>query len=231
MATYLWKEVSTHINLHVSQSTKWWKNRSVFNFSNTTNMLRVRRGYLKIQTPHKEAHESATKKAHVPLLLAETQTDDEEGRCLILSPAAAFGPGLGKLWDNTDTTAKLQDVVEELTMKPHGGENHLVCYSVLFTVHFHSAITVAVCLLEASLFLRVQPLTRSFKKKKKGLKKHQNYKKTKNIRKRNWLTVLCSSSAPIAKRSPRVSSVQRLEGHLCTWRTVCGDFSCSSLPF
>lgn len=75
MATYLWKEVSTNINLHVSESTKWWKNRSVFNFGNTRNMLRVGRGYLQIQAPHEEAHESATEKAHVHLLLAEAQTD------------------------------------------------------------------------------------------------------------------------------------------------------------
>lgn len=38
-------------------------------------MLRVGRGYLQIQAPHEEAHESTTEKAHVHLLLAETQTD------------------------------------------------------------------------------------------------------------------------------------------------------------
>lgn len=33
MATYLWKEVSTNIDLHVSEGTKRWKNRRVFSIS------------------------------------------------------------------------------------------------------------------------------------------------------------------------------------------------------
>lgn len=64
------------------KAQKWWKNRSVFNFSNTTNMLRVRRGYLQIQAPHKEAHESATKETHGHLPLAETQAMRKRHRSL-----------------------------------------------------------------------------------------------------------------------------------------------------
>lgn len=41
---------------------------------------------------------------------------------------------------NTLSQHRLQDVVEKLPLKPHRGENHLVCYSLLFTVYFHSAI-------------------------------------------------------------------------------------------
>lgn len=190
MATYLWKEVSTNINLHVSESTKWWKNRNVFNFSNTTDIQRVGRGYLQIQELHKEARQSATTKAGIRLLSAETQTDDGCAHrkwhhsfwkelfqnTWFSGPfrhTPAFGPALWKLtlwghrcpgsgFQNTpksvsvakagcgnilwfcvtpDTTAQAQDVVEKLTMTPHGGENHLVCYSVLFTGYFHSTIT------------------------------------------------------------------------------------------
>lgn len=56
MATYLWKEVSTNIDLHVSEGTKRWKNRGVFSIS-VIQQICSESDTLIYKSGHKETHE------------------------------------------------------------------------------------------------------------------------------------------------------------------------------
>lgn len=140
MAAYLWKEVSTNIDLHASEGTKRWKNRSVFNFSNTTNMLQVRQGYSQIRAQrnsgehHRQLSRAPSAETWPPALtgcdvaVSNNLTKDAQ--------VERFKTHLKYLllWQHFESTqTQQQNSRMWFKMKPYGGENHLLGCSVLFT--------------------------------------------------------------------------------------------------
>lgn len=110
--------------------------------------LRVRRGYLQIQAPQRESwvppkrltsprcrqslRPTMTVLTGCDIVLWEKNISKVQGFICFccwskFTTVATFGV-------NADTSATLQDVVEKLTKKPHGGGNHLVHCSLLFTL-------------------------------------------------------------------------------------------------
>lgn len=63
MATYLWKEVSTNIVLHVSEGTKRWKNRRVFSIS-VIQQICSKSDEVIYKSGHKETQEGITDHGH-----------------------------------------------------------------------------------------------------------------------------------------------------------------------
>lgn len=64
MATYLWKEVSTNIVLHVSEGTKRWKNRRVFSIS-VIQQICSKSDEVIYKSGHKETQEGIAGRGHV----------------------------------------------------------------------------------------------------------------------------------------------------------------------
>lgn len=77
MATYLWKEVSTNIDLHVSEGTKRWKNRRVFSISVIQQMC-SKSDKVIYKSGHKETHESIADSCHVHLLQGRDRRRSED---------------------------------------------------------------------------------------------------------------------------------------------------------
>lgn len=75
MATYLWKEVSTNIDPHVSESTKRWKNRRVFSIS-LIQQICCKSDKVIYKSKHKESQESITDKGPVHLLQRRRRSDE-----------------------------------------------------------------------------------------------------------------------------------------------------------